>query len=142
MGPARQSHRSHLRPKIQSRGGSVPAPSVLGSTVAHHDSVGTGAADRFPVFPLLATSLSLEADSLADQLTFTRATGANGPDDKSFGGEFGSGGSSEVHCGCVVGVRCAAEVNRCDEDLPTRQQRIHRCRLLPAKRLGDPHDGS
>jgi len=70
---------------------------VLGSTVAHHHGVGRGRGDCLTVTPLLTASLGLEPDPLADQFTLTGATGANGLELESSGGECLGGGGGEVH---------------------------------------------
>ena len=75
---------------------------MLGSTVAHHDSVGAGAADRFTLCPLLTASLSLESYPLADQFSLAGTTRANSLEFEPSGGEFCFGGSGEVHLWLVA----------------------------------------
>ena len=77
------------------------------SPVAHHDSVGARRGDRFPVFPLLTATLSLEPYPLADQFTLTGTARANRLELEPSGGEVSRGGGGEVHLVsvCVVSLQ-------------------------------------
>jgi len=77
-------------------------PRVPCSPVAHHHGVGRGRGDVLTVTPLLTAPLGLEPDSLADQLTLTGATRANGLERETSGEEFCFGCCGEVH-----GLLCA-----------------------------------
>jgi len=70
---------------------------VLGSTVAHHNSVGAGRGDVSTISPLLTASLGAELDHLTDQLTLTWAAGADGLELEPSGGELLGGGGCEIH---------------------------------------------
>jgi len=116
-----------------------PPPPVLGSTVAHHDSVGARRSDRLTLCPLLTASLGLESNPLADQFTLTGTARANRLECKPCCHEFCFGGGGEVHavlC-CVLCVYCTGW-GRCPSIEQQGSDRLNACLICFD---GDPCHG-
>jgi len=117
---------------------------VLGSTVAHHNSVGAGRGDVSTISPLLTASLGAELDHLTDQLTLTWAAGADGLELEPSGGELLGGGGCEIHVVsvCVVSLQGQGVSDHPSRRFPNRHAGSggHRNRRRPSgRRAHSPH---